>query len=66
MAKIPQDPKEIFPEIIDDYKGLFDDAYEIIAEEAFVVINDFLKYLLRIRWRLRHIKSSPLKKEIKY
>jgi hypothetical protein len=23
MAKVPQDPKEIFPEIIDDYKGLF-------------------------------------------
>ncbi len=23
MAKFPQDPKEIFPEIIDDYKGLF-------------------------------------------
>jgi hypothetical protein len=26
MAKFPQDPKEIFPEIIDDYKGLFDDG----------------------------------------
>jgi hypothetical protein len=25
MAKFPQDPKEIFPEIIDDYKGLFGD-----------------------------------------
>jgi hypothetical protein len=23
MARIPQDPKEIFPDIIDDYKGLF-------------------------------------------
>ena len=25
MAKFPQDPREIFPEIIDDYKGLFND-----------------------------------------
>ncbi len=25
MAKFPQDPKEIFPEIIDDYTGLFND-----------------------------------------
>jgi hypothetical protein len=31
MAKFPQDPKEIFPEIIDDYKGLFgDDLVSII------------------------------------
>jgi len=31
MAKVPQDPKEIFPEIIDDYKGLFgDDLISII------------------------------------
>ena len=31
MAKFPQDPKEIFPEIIDDYKGLFgDDLISII------------------------------------
>ncbi len=31
MARIPQDPKEIFPEIIDDYKGLFgDDLISII------------------------------------
>jgi hypothetical protein len=31
MAKSPQDPKEIFPEIIDDYKGLLgDDLISII------------------------------------
>jgi len=31
MAKVPQDPKEIFPEIIEDYKGLFgDDLISII------------------------------------
>ena len=31
MAKFPQDPKEIFSEIIDDYKGLFgDDLISII------------------------------------
>lgn len=31
MAKFPQDPKEIFPEIIDDYKGLFkEDLISII------------------------------------
>lgn len=31
MAKVSQDPKEIFPEIIDDYKGLFgDDLISII------------------------------------
>ncbi len=31
MAKAPQDPKEIFPDIIDDYKGLFgDDLVSII------------------------------------
>jgi hypothetical protein len=31
MAKFPQDPREIFPEIIDDYKGLFgDDLISII------------------------------------
>lgn len=31
MAKVPQDPKEIFPDIIDDYKGLFgDDLISII------------------------------------
>jgi hypothetical protein len=31
MAKFPQDPNEIFPEIIDDYKGLFgDDLISII------------------------------------
>ena len=31
MAKIPKDPKEIFPEIIADYKNLFgDDLVSII------------------------------------
>ena len=31
MAKIPKDPKEIFPEIITDYKNLFgDDLVSII------------------------------------
>lgn len=31
MAKFPQDPREIFPEIIDDYKGLFgEDLISII------------------------------------
>lgn len=31
MAKIPKDPREIFPEVIDDYKGLFgEDLLSII------------------------------------
>jgi hypothetical protein len=31
MAKSPQNPKEIFPDIIDDYRGLFgDDLISII------------------------------------
>jgi hypothetical protein len=41
MAKFPQDPKEIFPEIIDDYKGLFGDDLTSIILYGSAVGGDY-------------------------
>jgi len=42
MAKIPTDPKEIFPEFIDDYKGLFDEDLVSIILYGSATGRDYL------------------------